>query len=314
MTLPASGAISLANNSGDTTTQSVNKELGKASPYNQTVSLNDTAVRTLAGVASGAISMSNLRGKSSAFVFSQTISANTQNYNLRAAAVAAGWNQTTPLSATVTINSGVVVGSASTGSFAFDTGVTFPSGTILAVVNNGYIVGRGGDGSNGGQGVAVGNSGTVAAGAAGGPAFRAQYAVSITNNGTIGGGGGGGGGGGFYQNYLGWDGQLWDLQNGSGGGGGAGNTVGSAGAGTGYSGSGGGNPGTLTAGGAGGPTSGGFGGGGAGGALGSSGGAGQNGGGNPEVYGGAGGAGGACTSGNANITWVATGTRLGTLG
>lgn len=53
MTLPASGAISLAN---------VNVELGLASTT--TISLNQTNVRTLAGKASGTISMSDLLGKS----------------------------------------------------------------------------------------------------------------------------------------------------------------------------------------------------------------------------------------------------------
>lgn len=53
MTLQSSGAISL----GD-----VNVELGRSSTAN--ISLGETAVRTLAGVASGAISLSNLYGKS----------------------------------------------------------------------------------------------------------------------------------------------------------------------------------------------------------------------------------------------------------
>lgn len=58
MTLQASGAISLSQ---------VNTELGLSSTA--AISLNDAAVRTLAGVASGAISMSNLYGKSNAAVW-----------------------------------------------------------------------------------------------------------------------------------------------------------------------------------------------------------------------------------------------------
>ena len=42
----------------------VNTELGRSATAS--INLNETAVRTLAGVASGAISMDNLRGKSSA--------------------------------------------------------------------------------------------------------------------------------------------------------------------------------------------------------------------------------------------------------
>lgn len=53
MALPSTGPISLAN---------VNVELGLSSTT--TISLNQTDVRTLAGVASGTISMSDLRGKS----------------------------------------------------------------------------------------------------------------------------------------------------------------------------------------------------------------------------------------------------------
>lgn len=55
MTLQSSGAISLGN---------VNTELGRSATA--TISLGETAVRTLAGVSSGAISLSSLYGKSSA--------------------------------------------------------------------------------------------------------------------------------------------------------------------------------------------------------------------------------------------------------
>lgn len=53
MTLQSSGAISLGN---------VNTELGRSNTA--TISLGETAVRTLAGVSSGAIALSSLYGKS----------------------------------------------------------------------------------------------------------------------------------------------------------------------------------------------------------------------------------------------------------
>jgi hypothetical protein len=60
MTLNSSGPISLG---GSTAGQSINLELGKSATA--TVSLNDTDVRTLAGVASGAIIVpTNFYGKS----------------------------------------------------------------------------------------------------------------------------------------------------------------------------------------------------------------------------------------------------------
>jgi len=108
-----------------------------------------------------------------------TVSAHAQNYNMKTAALAAGWNGRSPLKLTVVVNSGVVIGSASTGSYAFDTDTGYPRGSSLTLVNNGTIAGTGGAASSG----------------SGGPAFRAQAAISITNNGTIGGGGGGGGAG-----------------------------------------------------------------------------------------------------------------------
>ena len=190
MTTPASGQISISN---------ISTELGRASTA--TTSLGETASRNLAGVASGQISMSNFYGKSSNFVFTPTISANTANYNLKSAAIAAGWNQTSPLQATVTINSGVYVYSTSTGSYAFQTGSTFPAGSTLALINNGIILGMGGLGGTGYSILPGYTNVAPTAGAVGGPAMLLQQAITITNNGVISGGGGGGGGGGGYASY-----------------------------------------------------------------------------------------------------------------
>jgi len=63
MSLNSTGAISLG---GSTTGQSIAVELGQSATA--AISLNDSAVRALAGSATGAISMNDLRGKSSATV------------------------------------------------------------------------------------------------------------------------------------------------------------------------------------------------------------------------------------------------------
>lgn len=56
----------------------VNTELGRGSTTN--ISLNETAVRTLAGKASGQISMSDLRGKSRGHFSAFTVAQNRSTY------------------------------------------------------------------------------------------------------------------------------------------------------------------------------------------------------------------------------------------
>ena len=78
------------------------------------------------------------------FRFEDTISTNTTSYNLRTAALAAGWNGTSKLNATVNINSGIVVSG---------TGNNVSSAIILSGIvteshvtinNSGTVVGSGG--------------------------------------------------------------------------------------------------------------------------------------------------------------------------
>lgn len=76
MTMPSSGAL----NMGATTSPvSVNYELGKASPYTQTVSMNDSNVRSLAGVGGSGTSwsMSSLYGKSAITISLASMSGQT---------------------------------------------------------------------------------------------------------------------------------------------------------------------------------------------------------------------------------------------
>jgi hypothetical protein len=179
MALNGSGPISLA---GSTAGQSIALELGLSATGQ--ISLNDAAVRALAGVPSGAIIMpTNFYGKANEFAF--TISTNQTNVSLATLATNAGWNGTTKVVATVGTN--VYISSNSTGSPALTVPNSFPNGVDL--VNNGFIMGMGGNGGNHAWG-----SASVSNGAAGGPAISISRNITITNtSGYIGGGGGGGG-------------------------------------------------------------------------------------------------------------------------
>lgn len=117
-----------------------------------------------------------------------TITSNVNNYNLSTALQSLGWTVTKRARVEVTINSGVTVGSASTGSPAFL--VNLKDIDYVTIINNGNIFGAGGAGGTS----AANSNGT--AGSAGGTALQALSNVQVVNNGIIGGGGGGGGGAG----------------------------------------------------------------------------------------------------------------------
>jgi len=186
---------------------------------------------------------------------------------------------------TLTIASGVTVGSTSTATVSLTVG-NFPAGSNVIIINNGTVEGKGGAGGAGTY------AGVGLAGGAGGDGFDATVACTIINNGTFSGGaggGGGGGGGGF------WDGKDCNPNDGGDGGDGYGtNSTLDAGL----------NAGKLSYGGAGGS-------GGAAGAAGSTGSTGTTNLSCTTYAGGAGGAAGKYSINNANVTWSVTGTRNG---
>ena len=158
-------------------------------------------------------------GFSSTFTFNQIIVISTNNYNIKTAAVAAGWDQVTPLEAVITIYSGVIIGSTSVSIPALQTDTGIPTGSIINIINNGIIKGKGGMGAacrwvSASSGYWAYNGGLEA----GGTALKITLPVNITNNGVI---AGGGGGGAYIGGYTG-----DSSYGGAAGGGGAGVVVG----------------------------------------------------------------------------------------
>lgn len=155
------------------------------------------------------------------------INGNVTNLNLFAAAGQP--------SGIVTVNAvvapGVVITSADNLAAALDVS-GFTSGSTINLTNLGYIIGKGGDGANGGWASYPGSGTSIASSnlaGAGGPAINGPgsgVTLNITNaSGHIWGGGGGGGGGGAYDGFASGNG----CGNAGGGGGGAGGGKGGVG-------------------------------------------------------------------------------------
>jgi hypothetical protein len=173
MALQPSGLITLSD---------IQDEFGGANPIGLSeyyrggayTTSNNTSVPT-----SGAISLSDFYGATSQFSF--TISSNTQNANLATLATAAGWDGSAPI--LVTIASGVWIWSDSTSLG----GLIIPASVVAGatIQNNGYIIGKGGQGGTSGG-----------AGAAGGAAITnaVSNVIIFNNSGAYIAGGGGGGG------------------------------------------------------------------------------------------------------------------------
>lgn len=147
------------------------------------------------------------------YPFTTSITTNITNYNLYDDALAAGWNGISPLLANVTVERNVYVYATTTSVAGFTTntaGTDFPGGSAINIINNGYIIGKGGDGGQCSPGLCAGY------GFPGGTAMNINFPVTITNNSYIAGGGGGGAGNGSGEGV-------------EGGGGGAGGGWGGAG-------------------------------------------------------------------------------------
>lgn len=275
MTLQTSGQISLLD---------LKAEFSDTNPVNLGDYYRGGALNTSSSTnvsSNGAISIGMFYGLSAInyFNLNQTITTDTNRYDLHTQLTNAGWNGSDLVYVTITINTGIVIYSDDTSpsSPALSIPYTIPSGSVINIINNGYIIGMGG---------AAGNKSSFG-GRPGGTALSTKIPVTITNNGTIGGGGGGGSVV-ISSTFI------------YGGGGGRTGRVNSAG-GTSTSGQNG-QPGTFTS---------------AGEGSGNIAAGGTNAGGNWGEAGKTGssngGAGGKAVAGNSHITWISTGTIMGTI-
>lgn len=177
MALQSSGAISL---------QDIEDEFGGAgsislSEYYRNggkVTSNNTSVPT-----SGTIDFADFYGTVKRFEY--TFSSSAKEVNLNTTLTNAGWDGSAPV--LITINSGIYLWSDNTSVAGLTISSAFNN--KLTIINNGYIIGRGGNG-----GTPPGTVGTSAQ--AGGPAIsNSASGVTLTNaSGAFIAGGGGGGG------------------------------------------------------------------------------------------------------------------------
>lgn len=173
---------------------SIQAELGGSNPISLSeytrggvlVNTNQTSPNGTIPASLSNISMAVFRAVTKYIpAFAATISSNQTNLNLRTWALANGWNGT--VAAIITIASGVYVYATTTAGAGLTINGSWPGG--ITVINNGYIMGKGGAGGMA-PSMPVGWEG--ANGNSGGPAMSLGISCTIQNNSYIGGGGGGG--------------------------------------------------------------------------------------------------------------------------
>lgn len=167
--------------------------------------------------SSGTIYYSQFRGKQSRININYTNNSYLYDFNLYNLMVGLVGYPSAPVDITF-YNNSYISGTP----WAFNVGTGWPSGSTIVIVNNGYILGTGGNGGAGGTrgGGYLGGGGTHAL-------LVQTPGVVVYNHGGIYGGGGGGGGGHSMQtpNPYDWIGRADFSAGGGGGGGGAGGNV-----------------------------------------------------------------------------------------
>ena len=200
MALNPSGVMSIG---GTTVGASINLELGLSATANS--SIGQANFRGLANKPTGQISLSDFYGKSNIIVI-PAITTSTADKVITAYGIPGYVAGESKLE--LTIDSGVYLYATNLTTFGLKL-IDFSPGDTINIINNGYILGKGGKGGWG-NGL-VNPSGLAGPGQAGGGAISISCNVTIQNNSFIAGGGGGGGGANT---------NLWSPYGLSGGGGG----------------------------------------------------------------------------------------------
>jgi hypothetical protein len=187
MAVPSSGVLKIS----DIATEFQDTVPYKLSKYYRGSALVPNSSQNANVPTSGAIKLGNFYGAVRRVTATQTFATNTTQTTLNVSALSGYVAGITDI--TITVNNGVYVYSTDTATSALTiTGAA--AGDTVTLVNNGFIIGKGGNG------VASGISNPPINGLPGGPAMSLGFNINITNNSYIAGGGGSGAVAGYPAN------------------------------------------------------------------------------------------------------------------